>query len=136
MGLWLSRRQTTLTPFAYRLIFEKPHDTTSPIVGVISNPFAWDRALLGLLPDSVYGIYTVIRNSCGQSYTYELNGRDAIFQGDGDLHESDFQNYESSIDLALNTNLAAATTSGHCMYSMVRERNCSSDLQISPDDFY
>ena len=79
--------------FAYRLVFAKPRDPKAQIVGVISNPFAWDRALLGLLPDNVWGINAVIRNSCNQSYTYVIDGKDAIFQGDGDLHEPGFDEF-------------------------------------------
>lgn len=58
--------------FAYRLVFKEAQNTNSPVVAMITQPFAWDRALLNLLPKNVVGLFAVIRNTCGQAYTYKI----------------------------------------------------------------
>lgn len=62
-------------------VFEKLHDDSSAIVGHIFAFMTWDRYLVRLLPDGVAGITAVVRNSCGQNFTYDLDGssvRDSI----------------------------------------------------------
>jgi hypothetical protein len=49
------------------------HDS-SDIVGAINAVVPWDRYLANLLPDGVNGITCVLRNTCEQVYSYELNG--------------------------------------------------------------
>jgi hypothetical protein len=44
------------------------------LVGLVSGIVAWDFYVAGLLPEDTSGIYVVLKNSCGQSYTYLLNG--------------------------------------------------------------
>jgi hypothetical protein len=44
------------------------------MMGVVVGIAAWDRYLYGLLPDGVSGIVVVLNNTCGQSYTYTLDG--------------------------------------------------------------
>ncbi len=47
---------------------------TAPIVGHIYSLFSWDHYLKGLLPKGVSGIVAILKNSCGESFTYSLNG--------------------------------------------------------------
>jgi hypothetical protein len=46
----------------------------SRIVAILSLLIGWDRYLINLLPGVVEGITCVLRNSCGQAYTYQLRG--------------------------------------------------------------
>ena len=101
------------------------------IVGLLAGASAWDHALLGLLPDGVVGMQTVIRNTCNQSYTYELRGPDAMFLGPQDLHEERYDDMEVVVNLALHKHHDFATTPGHCRYSMVRN-NCCDFFRKSP----
>jgi hypothetical protein len=55
-------------------VFSKLHDRTSEIVGLIMGVLPWDRYLVNLLPVGVEGIHCVLKNSCGQSFTYALSG--------------------------------------------------------------
>lgn len=50
------------------------------VVGYIYSVVSWESYLLNLLPDGVVGIVVVLRNSCGQSVTYELTGNDVSTQ--------------------------------------------------------
>ena len=97
----------------------EPLDEATDVVGLLAGASAWDVALLNLLPDGVVGIHAVIRNNCGQSYTYEIRGSDAMYLGDEDLHETDYDDYMVSVNLALHEHPDFTTTPGHCQYEMV-----------------
>lgn len=43
--------------------------------GFLGSVIPWDRYMSQLLPENVHGLYAVLKNNCGQSYTYVLNGR-------------------------------------------------------------
>jgi hypothetical protein len=47
---------------------------SSEVVGLIQAVVPWDRYLTNLLPEGVDGITCVLMNTCGQAFTYELNG--------------------------------------------------------------
>ena len=55
-------------------VFADAFDTNSPLVGLLSSFFTWDRYVVNLLPEGVRGIICVIRNTCGQAVSYELVG--------------------------------------------------------------
>jgi hypothetical protein len=46
----------------------------NPVVGFLIAIIPWDRFVIRLLPDGVRGITCVLRNTCGQAYTYQLDG--------------------------------------------------------------
>jgi hypothetical protein len=50
-------------------------DETAPIVGHIYSLFTWETYFSSLLPEGVNGFLAVLKNSCGQSFTYALNGK-------------------------------------------------------------
>ena len=76
--------------FVFRPVHERVDDYESKIVAVIGAAVAWDLPLRNLLPDTVTGISAVISNSCNQSYTYLLDGGDALYIGEGDLHDNNY----------------------------------------------
>lgn len=58
-------------------VFSRVGDPESEIVGIAGATIAWDRYLLGLLPDGVQGIYCVLKSECDGApthHTYKLNG--------------------------------------------------------------
>jgi hypothetical protein len=46
----------------------------NPIVGMLTAVLPWDRFLVNLLPSGTTGVTCVLANSCGQSFTYHLEG--------------------------------------------------------------
>jgi hypothetical protein len=71
-----------LQPVWDRLYADDEHDEDdnnaneppSKLVGLVSGIVAWDFYVAGLLPEGTRGIYVVLKNSCGQQYTYWLDG--------------------------------------------------------------
>ena len=67
--------------------FSHPHTLTAQpvydslsretkVVGYLFSVFAWDSIFVNLLPEGINGIIVVIRNTCGEFYTYVLNGNE------------------------------------------------------------
>jgi hypothetical protein len=56
-------------------VFEDLTNSSSRLVGFLSSIVAWDAFFGGLLPEGVSGIHAVLSNSCGQSFTYVLEGQ-------------------------------------------------------------
>ena len=104
---------------AFYPIRKSIEDPDSEIVAITSASLAWDVALRDLLPEGVLGIHAIIKNTCGQAYTYEIHAKDAFFMGEGDLHEAQFTDMEVVYNLTQHQNPNAAITPGHCLYSMV-----------------
>lgn len=117
--------------FCFTLIHKDAANTDSEIVGMIGTGSAWDAALLNLLPDNVRGIDTVIKNDCNQSYTYQIQGHDAIYIGEGDFHQEKYGHMEVSVELNPHNHPDFYTTPGHCQYSMVRFLSMCAFIRIS-----
>jgi hypothetical protein len=112
------------------------------IVGYLVSIISWDYFLSELLPSNVAGMIAVIRNSCNQTYTYRLDGKQvswtlsplmirssaslyqpclfvslqALLLGEGDFHDHSFTNLKRTIDFSenyLNASLTS-TVDGHC----------------------
>lgn len=127
-------------------VFDEINEFDGKMVGFLSSIVSWDRFLANLLPDGVKGITAVLRNTCNESFTYELEGRrvgagiiqldigfvnvaltvkhfprtisQAAFLGVGDLHDPKYEDTEVVVPLPTYTNNETVTTSGHCVYSL------------------
>mmetsp|Transcript_10346 Transcript_10346/g.22776 ORF Transcript_10346/g.22776 Transcript_10346/m.22776 type:complete len:1195 (-) Transcript_10346:89-3673(-) len=99
-------------------VFEDPNDDNSAVVGVIDFVVTWDKYMAGLLPEGTFGVHCVVKNTCGQSYTYKIEGNKAIFLGKGDLHETKFDSTEVVLPF-YDLRRPNETTGiwGHCLYS-------------------
>lgn len=56
-------------------VFSRLNNPGAPVVGFLQSIVAWDRLVTDLLPKGVEGIYAVLSNTCGQSYTYVVRGQ-------------------------------------------------------------
>lgn len=60
--------------FLQQPVFKELHDPKSDLVGILQSVVPWDSYLQNLLPTGVKGIVVVLKNTCGQEYTYTLDG--------------------------------------------------------------
>jgi hypothetical protein len=60
--------------YFFQPIFREIYNNTSEIVGGVVAVVPWDRYFANLLPEGVKGITCVASNTCGQSFTYFLDG--------------------------------------------------------------
>ena len=105
---------------AFYPIHKDTDDYESEIVAAVLVGFAWDSALRFLLPHGVHSIHAIVKNDCNQSYTYNLDGQDAFFLGEGDYHEEKFHDMEVVVNLSPFSHPDFTSTTGHCQYKMVR----------------
>ena len=62
----------------------------------------------------------VIQNACNQSFTCELDGREAVYLGNNDYHEDEYNDFVVEVDMNAFENPEAYTAAGHCFFTMVR----------------
>lgn len=105
--------------FLWTPIYEDPDDVNSKFVAFLAAGFAWDVSLRDLLPSNVEGVMAVVSNTCNQTYTYEISGRDAFYLGEGDLHDRKYDSERKSHDLSLLTHPMKDSVKGDCRYTMV-----------------
>lgn len=53
--------------------------TAGELVGVLGVVLPWERYLTNAVPEGVAGITAVLENSCGQAFTYLLEGNTVCF---------------------------------------------------------
>ena len=111
-------------------VHDKFSDADSDVVALTAISLAWDAALRDLLPQDVEGIFVVGKNNCGQSFTYEIVGRDAYFLGDSDLHESAFDGRGLFVSLDFHDHPKFFDMPGHCAYSLVSQILCDVALTV------
>ena len=114
--------------FFFYPVHKVPNDFDSDIVATIAIVHAWDVSMRELLPESVTGIYSVISNSCNQTFTFVIDGHDVHYLGEGDYHDQRYDSYELGVDLTPHSHPGLSTSPGHCMYEMV---SVSSEIVIS-----
>ncbi|KAL7568291.1 hypothetical protein ACA910_022628 [Epithemia clementina (nom. ined.)] len=103
-------------------VLEQLNDASSRMVGILSLTLSWNRYALHLLPDGMAdGIMCVLKNTCGQAYTYKLDGNSTQFVGQGDFHDPNYDDTEVVLpfhDFVDSNNITLLDDiPGHCMYS-------------------
>jgi class 3 adenylate cyclase len=107
-------------------------------VGFIFTVVPWDHFLIDLIPDGVRGIRVVLRNSCEQAVTYDLDDDYPVYIGLGSLQDPNFDDQKRVVDLNENYFDPDLTGSinGHCVFfldvysSRVFEERYHSNLPI------
>jgi class 3 adenylate cyclase len=82
----------------------------SSVSGAVSAEFNWEDSFRYILPAHAKGIVCVLENTCGQTFTYVIDGEDAVFMGTGDLHDVKYDDMEitTTYEEFLHTYNAAA----------------------------
>ena len=93
------------------------------VVGVVSVTFYWREMLKHFLPDKVDGMHIVVENSCNQTFTYITSGITPKYLGEGDLHDTMFENHRKSFQLPEDI-----FSSDGCQYTIYTY--CSSEMSL------
>mmetsp|Transcript_6696 Transcript_6696/g.18744 ORF Transcript_6696/g.18744 Transcript_6696/m.18744 type:complete len:1206 (-) Transcript_6696:178-3795(-) len=86
--------------------------------GFIVAAIPWDAYFTNLLPESINGITVVLHNTCGEHYTYRLNGPEAVFVGAGDLHDRHYNSLGVQTVFAEFLTYDFSETLEHCEYDI------------------
>jgi hypothetical protein len=77
------------------------NDNPTTLVGMLSNGFLWRELLRDILPANTEGILVVTETSCGQVFTYQINGETPFYLGNKDFSDaSRYAHLESKFALA------------------------------------
>lgn len=84
------------------------------VVASLVAAFSWDYFMSNLYHEEHgEGMIIVVHNSCGgDPFTYQLNGRIAVFVGNGDLHDATYD------DIVHMASLPTKSVSGQCEYTV------------------
>ena len=91
------------------------------VVAVLATMLSWRSYLTDILSPGIKGVVCVVQNKCGQVFTYQVDGHDAIYLGEGDHHDSKFNALGKTVNLVakVKTSLGASKLDGdYCSYSL------------------
>jgi hypothetical protein len=83
------------------------------VVGIVASTFSWRSFLTDILPEGENGLVFVFANECNQSFTYQVNGHEAVYLGPGDRHDAKYD----GMRLSMTLNRLIEFNSGSSAYS-------------------
>jgi hypothetical protein len=96
--------------------FEK---NTSNVVGAVIAVLPWDLYFEDLLHEGADGLICVLTDTCGDAFTYRIDGPVTTYLGEGDLHESKYDYLEQTVLFTPPQDFNGATEAqkeSHCEY--------------------
>jgi hypothetical protein len=107
------------------------------IVGFVVGILPWDTFLSNILHEGANGIVIVMHDTCGDTFfTYQLNGPEAIYLGEGDLHDRQYDHLRVQNTFApflLDTNASATNDHRHANAAAANDQ-CFYHLRIFPSE--
>eukprot|EP00934_Nitzschia_sp_Nitz4_P007367 Nitzschia sp. Nitz4//scaffold210_size37948//27282//29775//NITZ4_007693-RA/size37948-augustus-gene-0.20-mRNA-1//1//CDS//3329541939//7357//frame0 len=103
----------------YMPVFDTFGDNAN-LVGAISAFIFWQVYLENVFSVDEATVLVVLENTCNQTFSYKVDGMEAMYLGSGDLHLPDyddmvFQSEYGSL-LSYSNNTVDSIPDGHCLY--------------------
>jgi hypothetical protein len=98
--------------------FNETHRDSSHIMGVAIAILPWDHYYENILPPEAHGIVVVMRDTCGDQFSYQVNGAHAIFLGYGDFHDPAYDYLVEVSPFAPFERRNFSDTHEHCEYDL------------------
>lgn len=98
---------------------------TRDVVGFIISSVSWESFFTASLPPDPNGITSVIKNSCGEVFTFQIIGMNVNYLGPQDLHEEE---YSDMVHSAALTDLGDSFTN----ISLNAKDSCQYSIQMYP----
>ena len=102
------------------------YDSNGPdkkLASILTAYVYWQAYFSDILPDNANGIISVLKNTCNQSFTYQINGKDVTYLGKGDMHDTTYDNMgvETGFGafLGLSTGKVEETLDAECHYNVI-----------------
>jgi class 3 adenylate cyclase len=115
-------------------IFDSFNETTQKPVAVMRALVHWRHYFRNILPSNVNGITVILENECDGHYTYEINGKEVLVMGFGDLHDHKFNRFRRTAEFAAGVNdLDDGTSNG----IKLMKGDCNYLVHVYPsEEFY
>ena len=94
------------------------HHSEADILGVVTAIIGWDHYFENLLPPEAHGIVVVMKDTCGDVFSYQINGAEAVFLGYEDYHETKYTHLEEKSFFDPLHKLEVSDTHEHCEYDL------------------
>jgi hypothetical protein len=124
-----------LEPIFDRLVVTTARKEKAKLVGVLRTTVDWSALFQDVLPLGANGVVVVLSNTCGQVYSFQVNGPDTLYLGVGDLHDINHAALKTAAPIVPpnnnNNNTVKAILSSYCPYTVTIYP--SSELQRSYD---
>lgn len=108
----------------------KSFEANTPVVGFLIVVIPWSIYFNDVLPKGADPVVCVLRNSCGESFTYEVEGVKATFLGEGDWHDPSFDKFEVRNNFAAFED--AADVDHHYALNHQVKSMCDFSLHVYP----
>jgi hypothetical protein len=99
-------------------VFDEFDEEIRSVVGVVVAVIPWDVYFENLLHDGADGLVCVMRDTCGDVFSYRIDGPHAAFLGKGDHHDSKYDSLEFAVPFAPFVDFSDADDGSHCEYSL------------------
>lgn len=101
-------------------VFDIPQSRGTKIVGHLIAIIEWSQVFSNILQEGHSGVIVILEAFCGEfstTTTFEVNGPDVLYVGDGDLHDSAYDSESQSTEyVGYKGKGSNSTTSSHCQY--------------------
>jgi Adenylate and Guanylate cyclase catalytic domain len=104
----------------------------STVVGFLASTFFWRGFLTDILPEGQRGLVVVISNECNQTFTYQVNGLEAVYLGSGDYHDPQYDGMGHST--ALNDLSSFQTGANSYTGLTIDDDFCAYTVSIYPSE--
>ncbi|CAB9529947.1 Receptor-type guanylate cyclase gcy [Seminavis robusta] len=113
MNFWLEEPADGPVNLFYQPVFDSFDEENRNLAAFVYMALRVQDHFEDLLHDGAVGIYVVLTNTCNKTVTYQVNGRESEYLGEGDLHEEeyDYLGIEAGLTVALNEILEGGTES-------------------------
>lgn len=78
----------------------------------------WKTYFDNILPPGADGVMVILESSCGQQYTYRVDGDRSTFLGNGDLHDRQYEYLQTGIKMESILEDGAHSKDQGCRYSI------------------
>ena len=121
------------TPLAYP-VFDSFDLDTRKLVAILSSNIYWRLYFRDILPENSVGLIVVLRNTNDQVFSYRIDGSEATFLAEGDLHDSNYDSLEVKADVAAYLEAQAGPETRGYTAVDVNEDGVRYFLHIYPSD--
>jgi len=70
------------------------------VVGFLIGELAWEIFFVDILPQGTNGILVDVQGTCGAEFTYDIEGHEAIYWGEGDRHDPKYDYLKQTYEFA------------------------------------
>ena len=81
-------------------VFDSFNPMERKVTGVVVTAIFWRLLFVDILPSNVKGVVCVLKNSLGERATYRMDGREALYIGNGDLHDPKYDDMVITRDIS------------------------------------